>query len=155
MQSVIKTLMTWLGFAPAAVAQDATVWVYDNSKDLAVVASQSQSSIIAIEGDGTKAVQTVGEVEPDMVATPARNPRLFAARLSSVGRINRKAAVRKPIVKAAGKRSPDLYPMKRRAPVAKKPVLKVLTIKPKVRPSAMIIPFPAARVRKAKLKLAA
>ncbi|MBX9926892.1 MAG: hypothetical protein K2Y05_11080 [Hyphomicrobiaceae bacterium] len=155
MQSVIKTLMTWLGFAPAAVAQGATVWIYDNSTDLAAVAGDGPSTIIGSEDDETKAVQTSGEVTPEVAASPTRDTRLFAARLSSVGRINRKAAVRKPIAKAAGKRSPDLYPMKRRAPVAKKPVLKVLTIKPKVRPSAMIIPFPAARIRKAKMKLAA
>lgn len=50
----------------------------------------------------------------------------------------------RPVVVSArkAKRTPDLYPMKRRPAMARKPALKVLVERPKVRPSAMIIPMP-------------
>ncbi len=143
MQRMIKIFMLWLGFAPTPVAAAAapTVWVYDNAAELVVV-------------DGLPLQNAVAVALPPKTRT-AMKSRRFAARLTSVSRINRKATARKPIGKAFGQRTPDLYPMKRPVLVSKKPTLKVLAIKPKVRPSAMIIPFPAARVRKAKFRIAA
>lgn len=97
---------------------------------------------------------------PEAIATPAPAARIsrrtLALRLAGAARANRvKSGVRKTRkapaslaprpVAAKGtiaKRTPDLYPMKRRPPKARKPALKVLVARPKVRPSAMIIPMP-------------
>lgn len=82
----------------------------------------------------------------------------LALRIAGAKRINRvkRRTNRRGDVRTVGrtaktslkKRAPDLYPMKRRKPVAHKPALKVLVHRPKsspkVRPSAIIIQLPIA-----------
>ena len=153
MLNLIDAIKAWFGFAPrAVVSTEATTWIFDS-------ATTSSLAIPAIETEPAEcldAVLAVGEtVDPAPVAVVHHSDRRMPLRLRSVGRLNKKSRRRKPVSVKTRKRAPDLYPMKRRPVVAKKPVLKVLQAKPKVRPSAMIIPFPAARIRKARLKLAA
>jgi hypothetical protein len=153
MRNLIDAIKAWFGYAPrAVVSTEATTWIFDS----ATTSSLAVSAIEAKPAESVEAVLVTGEtVDPAPVAAVHHSERRMSLRLRSVGRLNKKSRRRKPVSVKTRKRAPDLYPMKRRPALAKKPVLKVLQAKPKVRPSAMIIPFPAARIRKARLKLAA
>jgi hypothetical protein len=118
-------------------------------------------------------LSVVSADEPAELAAPARQqePVRLSLKLRSVGRINRqkrRSKTRSTVVAAKGakatprpvaqtrkaaKRTPDLYPMKRCSPVAKKPKLKVLAERPRARASAIIIPLPLTPRAVARLKL--
>ncbi|MDZ4843768.1 MAG: hypothetical protein SH859_16715 [Hyphomicrobium aestuarii] len=154
MRNVLAWLTALLGFAPRASATAAkTTSTHDSANACyGTVNVEADDTVpVEIEPAATIAADTVLSSEHD---APTSNRRM-SLRLRSVGCLNKKSRRRKPGSVKTRKRAPDLYPMKRRPAVAKKPVLKVLQPKPKVRPSAMIIQFPAARIRKARLKMAA
>ncbi len=156
MRNLIDAIKAWFGYAPrAVVSTEATTWIFDSATTSSLAVSAIEAEL-AEPAESVEAVLAVGApVDPAPVAVVHHSERRMPLRLRSVGRLNKKSRRRKPVSAKTRKRAPDLYPMKRRPVVAKKPVLKVLQAKPKVRPSAMIIPFPAARIRKARLKLAA
>lgn len=143
MRHAIAKLLAWLGWtAPAAATPPLVV-----SNTLADITVSVEAHIEVPVETAVATPSTIAEARPQTT--------LIAVRLKSVSRVNKKARQRKYVAARKKKRTPDLYPMKRRAAVARKPELKVLRAKPTVRPSAMIIPFPVARLRKSKLKLAA
>ena len=79
---------------------------------------------------------------------------LFAARLRSVAKLNHRKDRNRPSLKAGRKtlkRAPQLFPVKRKAVVAKRPTTKIIVTPPK-RPSAVIIALPTGAQRAALVK---
>jgi hypothetical protein len=76
---------------------------------------------------------------------PPRHAPRPVARIAAAARATGKRATGK---RAPAKRAPDLFPTRRRQPVARTATLRVLRARPKLRASAMIIPWPT-RTRRA------
>lgn len=126
------------------------------------------ASLATAEPDTVSDICADAPIEAISIVTASEAPRsVLALRLASVNRINRTERKKKrrrkmsatrgntprPALaqkqRATAKRAPALFPIKRKAAVAKKATLKVLTERPKVRVSATIIPWAVASVRRA------
>lgn len=165
MLSWITYLRNWLwrhaGAAAPQVAAGETHSNAETTEPVAVATMPSQpppadAERVLADADGAS-VELTGETGPALAVSIDRHP--ISRRLSGAMRANRRRRPKRNKVSrqpaavsvsasplklsARGKkRSPDLYPMKRRPKTARKPTLKVLAPPSKVRPSAMIIQLP-------------
>lgn len=155
-QSPAATPLHCGGGAPRAHQHTPLLWSRNESFEhiplLADLESPAPSHVTLPPGEPLSAglVTTSGPENP-------RRPFLFAARLRSVSKLNSRKdrKRRQPALKAgriALKRAPQLFPVKRKGAVAKRPATKIIVATP-MRPSAIIIVLPTGAHRAALVKV--